>query len=243
MDQIGITCLGSGSALGEGRMWSSLLIDGKILLDLPPTAISQLYRVGADIAAIDYVFISHFHGDHVFGVPFFLLLYHFSLSRDRPLYLVGPRGLADRVHELYRLAWPNLAKHGLPAERFLRFVEVTDAGDYRAGDLSFTAVPMEHFGLAAYGYRFNHNGRVIAYTGDTGECPQLHRLIAGADIVITECTHPTPANDPGHLDVRAVARIAHESKGAVLATHLSGNPPPLNDNNVTFCRDGETYVV
>ena len=242
MGEIAVTCLGSGAALGENRMWSSLLIDGRILLDLPPTAISQLYRVGADIASIDHVFISHLHGDHAFGIPFFLLLYHFVVTRDQPMYLIGPPGLKQRTNELYQLAWPELAKHGLPAGLSLRFVEVVDAGDYCAGDLSFTAVPMEHFGLAAYGYRFNHNDRVVAYTGDTGECPQLHTFIAGADIVITELTHPTPADDPGHLDVRAVAQIVQETKGTVLVTHISGNPSPLN-GNVIFCRDGETYVV
>ena len=206
MSRIGITCLGSGAALGRGRGWSSILIDGKILLDLPPTAIPQLYRTGKDISAIDFIFISHFHADHSFGIPFFLLLYHFLLSRDRPLYFIGPQGIAERTKKLCELAWPEIMKKGLAPRLSLNYVEVKSDGEYRAGELYFHAVRMEHFDLDAYGYRFSYNGHEIAYTGDTGECPQLHRLIEGADIVITEFTYPTPTDDPGHLDVRAAAR-------------------------------------
>ncbi len=222
-------------------MWSSLLVDRTILLDLPPTAVPQLYRVGADIAAIEHVFISHFHADHSFGIPFFLLLYQFTVSRDRPVYMIGPPGLEERATTLYKLAWPELAKHGFPAGLTLAFVEVAGDGVHRAGDLEFTALRMEHFGIATYGYRFTTSGRKFAYTGDTGECPQLHQLVAGADVVITELTHPSPTDDPGHLDVAAVTQIAHEASGTVLATHMSATPAAIP--GVVLCRDGETYVV
>ena len=241
MSRIAVTCLGSGAALGHGRLWSSILVNGRIILDLPPSAVPQLYRVGADFASIDYVFISHFHADHSFGIPFFLLMHHFLASRSRPVYLIGPQGLAQRTAQLSALAWPELVKKGLAPDLTVKFVEIAGDGDYRAGDLRFTAVGMEHFGFETYGYRFAVGDRAIAYTGDTGECPQLHRLIAGADIVITELTHPTPTDDPGHLDVRAVRRIAQEASGTVLATHLSGTPPAME--GVIACRDGETYVV
>ncbi len=241
MNRIAVTCLGSGAALGHGRLWSSILIDGRIILDLPPSAVPQLYRVGADIASIDHIFISHFHADHSFGIPFFLLLHHFLSSRSRPVYMIGPQGLARRTNELSALAWPELVKKGLAPNLTLEFVEVTGDGEYQAGDLHFTAVGMEHFGFETYGYRFTIDSREIAYTGDTGKCPQLHRLIAGADIVITEFTHPTPTDDPGHLDVQAVTQIAREVSGTVLATHLSGTPPVIK--GVITCRDGETYFV
>ncbi len=241
MNRIAVTCLGSGAALGHGRLWSSILVNGRIILDLPPSAVPQLYRVGADIASIDYVFISHFHADHSFGIPFFFLMHHFFVSRSRPIYLIGPRGLAQKAHQLSALAWPELVKKGLAPDLTVEFVEVAGDGDYQAGDLQFTAIGMEHFGFDTYGYRFVIDGRCIAYTGDTGECSQLHRLVAGADIVITELTHPLPTDDPGHLDVRAVTRIAQEVSGTVLATHLSSTPPTIK--GVIACRDGETYLV
>ncbi len=241
MDKVAVTCLGSGAALGEGRLWSSVLIDGKVLLDLPPSAVPQLYRVGADVTSIDQIFISHFHADHSFGIPFFLLLYHFLFERDRPLYIIGPQGLERKTRELSALAWPELVKRGLAPGLPLEYVEIAGDGEYRAGDLAFTALKMEHFGLDAYGYRFSARGREVAYTGDTGECPQLRRLIDGADIVITELTHPAPTDDSGHLDVRAVRRILHRSSGVVMVTHISGTPPPID--GVILCHDGETYYV
>ena len=241
MAQLAVTCLGSGAAFGEGRLWSSILLDRRILLDLPPTALFQLHKVGADIAAIDYVFISHFHADHSFGIPFLLLLYHFTLHRDRPLYMIGPRGLEKRTEQLSALAWPELVRKGLAPDLILKYVEVGADGEYRAGGLEFTAVRMEHFGLDAYGYRLSVDGREVAYTGDTGDCPQLYSLVAGADVVITELTHPVPTDDPGHLDSRTVTRIARASAGVVMVTHIGGVPSPIP--GAIICHDGETYLV
>jgi len=98
--------------------------------------------------------------------------------------------------------------------------------------------------MVSYGYRFRYKGRDIAFTGDTGDCPQLCRLVDGADVVITEFTHPRPSTDPGHMDVTAVSSLAQKlrTKGvSVLATHLEGEPTKID--GVTICHDGETYQV
>ncbi len=242
--RIPILCLGSGAALTDGRRWNSLLIDRKILLDLPPTAIPHMHLLGVDPKSIDVIFISHHHADHNFGLPFLLLEYCVCYERSEPLHIIGPSGLEKMVEEMCELAWPDMRAKGFRPRVPLRFTEIECEGEYTAGDLSFTAVPMKHFGLDALGYRFDYRGKTFAYSGDTGECEQLCRLLEGVDVAIIELTHPRRSEDPGHLDIDEVVRLTTElrKRGAlVLATHMSGTPEPFD--GITICEDGETYYV
>jgi len=244
MGEIAITCLGSGSALTEGRLWSSLLLDEKILFSLPPTAIFQLYRLGKDPAAVDHIFISHRHADHFFGLPFLILLYRYRYTRDTPLYIIGPKGMEEATVELCHAAWPDLEREDLTQRVPVSFVEIKREGEYQAGEIVFNAVKMEHFGMDAYGYRLTYKGREIAFTGDTEAGPHLDRLLAGADIVITELTHAVPSDDPGHLDSETVSEMVARlrARGAtVLATHLRETPAPIE--GLLICQDGETYLM
>lgn len=244
MEKIAFTCLGSGSALSKERLWSSLLLDEKILFSLPPTAISQLYRLGKDPSAIDHIFISHRHADHFFGLPFLIVLYRYRYTRDTPLYIIGPKGMEEATVELCHAAWPNLEWEDLTQRVSISFVEINGEREYRAGEVVFNAVKMEHFGMDSYGYRFTYRGREIAFTGDTEAGPHLDRLLAGADIVITELTYAVPSDDPGHLDVETVSEMVARlrTRGAtVLATHLRETPAPIE--GLLICQDGETYLV
>lgn len=244
MERIAVTCLGSGAALGRGRFWSSLLLDGRVLLGLPPTTVPQLERLGKDPAAIDYIFVSHLHADHYFGLPFFLLLFSYLYEREETLYIIGPVGMEEASERLYDLAWPELRKSGIVPRVPVSFIEVNEEGRFRAGDLSFQAVKVEHFGMDAYGFRFPWKGREVAFTGDTGDCPQLRHLLDGADLVITEFTHAFRTEDTGHLGAAEVLRLTERLRrqgATVLATHLGGDPDPIE--GLIISRDGETYLL
>jgi ribonuclease BN (tRNA processing enzyme) len=242
---VSLLCLGSASALSDGRAWNATLLDGRILLDLPPTAVLEMRRRDVSPAVLDVVLISHLHADHAFGLPFLLLECLLRSARETPLVLVGPTGLREHSERLFSLAWPGLDVKRLVPKRLVEYIEVEPRREVQAADLAVTAIPMSHFGLAAYGYRFACRGVRFAYTGDTGDCGEIDELTADADAVIVELTHPAPKDDPGHLDVGRVARLTRAVRargGKVFATHMS-TPPAAAPEGVTTFEDGKTYWV
>ncbi len=244
MNPLEVTCLGSGSALGRDRLWSSLLIDDSTLLGLPPTAVPQLHRLNKDLASIQRVFISHLHADHVFGLPYLLLYYRYVCNRAQPLYVIGPSGLQDIMRQLCLLAWPGLCDHGFPSEEPVRFVEIAEDGSYTAGDFEFEALRMKHYNMLSFGFRFVVGNRVVAFTGDTGRCDALLQLVAGADVVITEFTHTSKSvgDNGGHIDAADIRWLLDHlpEETRVLATHMSGTPS-LEEHGLErllLCQDG-----
>jgi ribonuclease BN (tRNA processing enzyme) len=242
---VSLLCLGSGAALGDGRFYSSILIDEGILLDLSPTAVVQLHRLDRDPSKIGVVFISHLHGDHVFGLPFLLLEYCMCYRRAAPLVLVGPPELEKTADALCDLAWPDMKEAGFTPHVPIEYIEVEAGRTYQLEDLSFVPYAMEHFGLAAFGYRIEYRGRTIAFSGDTGETPEVERLIAGADAAILELTCSKVCEGGGHLGPEAFSRIVRplvDDGALVLATHM-GSLPKEPIAGVTFCEEGQTYRI
>ncbi len=66
--------LGTGNAHSPpGRLHALVLIDGKILVDAPPTVLPQLRQAGVSPGEIEHLLFTHWHADHMFGFPFILL--------------------------------------------------------------------------------------------------------------------------------------------------------------------------
>jgi ribonuclease BN (tRNA processing enzyme) len=101
-----ILILGNGGAISEGLDYNSFLIDRSCLCEVPPDIMNSLYRSKADLSLIDTVFISHFHGDHCFGLPFLLL--SFLVMGDKApaaIEIVAPAGIRSLAFSLTETAF------------------------------------------------------------------------------------------------------------------------------------------
>lgn len=97
-DKIEITFLGTSDAVPSvERNHSSVLLkykDENILVDCGEGTQRQFKKAGLSIAKITRILITHFHGDHIFGLPGLLQ----SLSgqeHKRTLYIYGPKGIKE----------------------------------------------------------------------------------------------------------------------------------------------------
>src|SRR5215216_5181554 len=106
-----LTVLGSGTSVPHPRRSSSAhwleTEGGTILLDISGPAVHRMAEEALDWAALDAVWVSHFHLDHVGGLaPFLFGTKYAPQTRERrkPLTVYGPRGtekLLRRFDEAY----------------------------------------------------------------------------------------------------------------------------------------------
>ena len=88
--------VGCGDAFGSGGRYNTCfhLTGDKVncLIDCGASSLPALKKLGIARDAIDLILITHFHGDHFAGLPFFMLDAQFS-RRSRPLVIAGPEGI------------------------------------------------------------------------------------------------------------------------------------------------------
>ncbi|TMD54342.1 MAG: ribonuclease Z [Chloroflexi bacterium] len=141
--------------------------------------------LGIDPGAIDVIFLTHFHGDHTLGLPTYVL--HRGFISKRPLTIVGPAGLEERLESLFKAAWGvdwGQMRDSIP----LLYREAGESGSVAGVD--YETVQLDHGTSGCTGYRLRIDGRLLAYSGDTSATPPLDRLVEGAEIAIVEATGP-----------------------------------------------------
>jgi hypothetical protein len=101
-----IRILGNGGFDNEGLPFNSFLMDDRILVETPPDILQSLRRESIPLASIETVIITHFHGDHCFGLPFFIFNMAKALGNppSHGLTIAGPQGLRERAEQLLGLA-------------------------------------------------------------------------------------------------------------------------------------------
>lgn len=107
-----VLILGTGGFGNPGLPFNSYLIGGHVLVDCPPDILQSLGRAGIPLEAIDVLVLSHFHGDHYFGLPFFLFNLRNRLEslppgdsrRAHPLRIIAPQGIDEKIAAILGLA-------------------------------------------------------------------------------------------------------------------------------------------
>ena len=219
-----VTFLGTGNAFSAaGRAQSAVLIEdrlGRWLLECGATTPYLLKREGIDPSTIEMAVVSHLHGDHFGGLPFLLLGAREDDARKSALHLVGPPPLKARITDVLLALYPEsnpddwtfpLEYHPLrPGQSVLVLGRTIKA---------FAAHHMTDG--TALCLRVESEGKVIAFSGDTGALAPLTEVAEEADLFICECTLEKPAQ-VRHLSVEDIARLRPGWRARrVVLTHLS----------------------
>jgi ribonuclease Z len=114
----------------------------------------QLRKFGINLSRIHHIFISHLHGDHVFGL-YGLLSSLGMMGRRNPLYLYGPERLEEMIRSHLQFFGP------LPFElSFHHPGPVREENLYEDDKITVNAVPLKHR-TKTFGYLFREKKRLL----------------------------------------------------------------------------------
>lgn len=173
-----------------------LVFDGGTGIRLLGKALEQEFD-GARIRA--HIFFSHFHIDHIQGVPFFTPLY--SPDNHFTFYFAGRRDanlVMDALAGMMANPYFPVDMSKLPCIRdYIDLVE----GTFRVADTKIEVLKLNH-PQGCVGYRIMQNDKVISYCTDVEHGPEwsdrnLKTLAADADCLIIDSQY-TPEEYPGH---------------------------------------------
>jgi ribonuclease Z len=171
----------------------------------------QLLHTAYHPGKLDKIFITHLHGDHLFGLPG-LLCSRSMAGNANPLTIYGPAGIREFVETTLRLS-------GSWTDYPLEVVEIAEGLVFDDEDYRVTAQPLNH-PVECYGYRIDAHDKpgaldAAALMADGKTRPLFQRLKHGETVTLEDgrvingriiSPHRSPAKSWRFLAIRPHAR-------------------------------------
>ncbi|MBR4826887.1 MAG: ribonuclease Z [Bacteroidales bacterium] len=246
-----LTTMGTASAMPvSDRNPSAQMLNASgrlFLIDCGEGCQQQIRRSHLSFVRIEAIFISHIHGDHLFGI-FGLLNTLGMYGRTAPLDIYGPRALGG-VLEFYR----NYFGSDDPYE--IRFHALSCKAPevvHISKCLTVSAFPLKHK-IECYGFRFDetvtprhaeanpaYRAKSYAYCSDTAPFAELADWVKGVTCLYHEATYPLQMADKAaarfHSTTVDAARCAAAAgAGRLIVGHYSSRITDF-DSFLAECR-------
>ena len=216
--------IGCGDAFGSGgRFQTCIMVEGEqstALIDCGPSSLISMKQRGISPNQVDVILLTHLHGDHFGGIPFFLLDAAFASRRSTPLIVAGPPTARERIRAAQEVLFHTSST--LPWRYGLDILELEPGQTHRIRDLEVTPLLMDHpSGAPSTGLRVKCDERVVSYTGDTQWNDNIVELARDADLFIGE-TYTMEVSVANHMTYqRWVDERDNLSPKRFIATHMS----------------------
>lgn len=203
---LNVTTMGTASAMpisDRNPSAQMLTAGGRLfLIDCGEGTQQQMRRCHFSFVKVEAVFISHIHGDHLFGL-FGLLNSMAMYGRSADLHIYGPQALGG-VLNFYRSYFGSddnfqIAFHALNCKS----PEVV----HKSKCIEVSAFPLNHK-IECYGLRFDeiltprhaeanpaYKPKSYAYCSDTAPFPELPQWVKGVTCLYHEATYPEEMAD------------------------------------------------
>ena len=226
-----VCLLGTGGMLPlPGRWLTSCLIrygGHSVLIDCGEGTQITMRRLGWSFKDIDTILFTHYHADHISGLPGMLLTIG-NCDRTEPVTLIGPKGLRRVAEGLLTIA------PGLPFS--VNIVELTpDQIDHQS--------EIELNGLIARPCRLDHGVLCVGYSIELRRRPRFDVEKAKANAVPLKLWNPlqkglTVTDEEGRTYTPDMV-LAEERKGIKVAYVTDSRP---KDTIVTLAKEADLFI-
>lgn len=206
-----LTILGCSDAFNaDGRFHTCFLLEGgerKFLIDCGASSLQQIKAKTLTTNQIDGIIITHFHGDHFAGLPFFLMDAA-RVKRTRPLHIFSPTGGKDLAFNALKLFYPG--KESILETLPLTWHEYQTEKIISGPDVQVQAFEVEHSAVVKpHALRVMFADKIVSYSGDTKWTNTLVKVAKNADVFLCDCTFfRSPENN--HLNYTTLEKHRDE---------------------------------
>ena len=233
-----VTLLGTGTPRPDPQRFGPATLvevgNQKLLFDAGRGVPIRLSQLRSPMARIDTLFVTHYHSDHVSGIPDLWLTAWLpgGGGRKQPFRVIGPTGAKELMANLERAYAADvrirIADQKLPPAGAAVMTEefASDGVVYERDGVRVTAFEVDHGDhiKPAYGYRIDYKGRSVLISGDTRFSENLIRNGMGVDLLV----HAIAGSKPDLLKNIVVRRILdHHTLPPDAATVFNRTKPKL----------------
>ncbi|MDP8950919.1 MAG: MBL fold metallo-hydrolase [Actinomycetota bacterium] len=247
MEEVNVRFLGSGDAFGSGGRFQTCIQvrsgEANFLIDCGASSLVAMKHFGVDPSVVDIILLTHLHGDHFGGLPFFVLDAQYVSRRERPLVVAGPPGLETRITEAMEVLYPGTSQ--AQREFALEFVELTAGTPATIGPLVVTPYEVVHpSGAPSYALRVECGDKVVAYSGDTEWTDALIQVASRADLFVCECNF-LEGSAGYHIDYLTLMKYRAELEcRRLVLTHMGEEMlNKVGDLDVEGAHDGKSFAL
>ena len=227
--------------IGSGCMWTKYnsacyLVDDDTLIDLPNGAGKYLYALGIDLGSIKNILITHFHGDHYFDIPVYLLYKLKNRLINTNIYC--SREGKRKIKKLYKLAFPHTSKVVFKNTECKFIFD----NNFKVNDYKVTRILVSHGNLKpAHGYIFEKDNVKFGFTGDTVICDNVRYMASICKYLFCDCS--CIEGNSSHMGIDNLKELCDEYKDCkFIVSHMADETrkelKKLKIKNIILPEDG-----
>lgn len=237
--------LGCSGGIGGSLRTTSMLLDHDVLIDAG-TGVGDLSL--DELSAIDHVFLTHSHLDHIASIPF--MLDSTASMREQPLTIYATEETLESLqqHIFNWKIWPDFSRIPNSQQPYMRYQALTLGETVRLNGRAITTLPANHV-VPAVGFHLDSGANSLVFSGDTTTQDSFWELLNRIDnlgYLIIETAFPNAEKELALLSKHLCPSLLAEEllklqrKPVIYITHMKPGESELTMQEISACVRGFT---